>query len=327
MTADPHRDGRSILKKLMVVFALLGTILLFFLLGYVVNLKEVASTLALCKPFPLITAAILSIGVNFFLSAYQWKIAHDAAGFFTPMAESVLIKASLYPIRLVLPSKTGDLSRALYLVRVKKGRTSESVGLTFGIIALDTILLLATSAIAAPFSGLPFSVTSILCTMTILSIVVFPIAKVIRNRLPNTGWSDKVRGLAIITDFSFQNLLSLISTGLAVYLLEAMQLALCMAAAGVKIPISRLLVGAPILLIASNFPFAFLGIGARETVACFLFSNLASSSSIVAGAALFSITDALLLAFIGLFWLPKFVSKLGSPDGNSKNKIEYRDNI
>lgn len=77
-----------------------------------------------------------------------------------------------------------------------------------------------------------------------------------------------------------------------------------------NIPIISILIYVPLVMIFANIPITFAGLGLRESLVLAFFSSYGSIESIIFLGMLFSLSENIIPAFLGLIFTKKYLSKL-----------------
>jgi uncharacterized membrane protein YbhN (UPF0104 family) len=109
---------------------------------------------------------------------------------------------------------------------------------------------------------------------------------------------------------NFKNALFLISYSLFLKGLELVDYFLIFKALGLEIPLKSLLTFTPLVMLISEIPITFLGLGSREAALVFFFSRFGSLERLLAAGILISFSEYLLPNLLSLLVLKPFLDKM-----------------
>jgi len=94
-------------------------LLIFIFLFSKIDFFEIIKIFKDINLFLLSFAVFISFLNKIFLNANMWKHILKYLGCNTPIKEAVFIRMASYPIKILLPIKSGEFFRALYLKKQK----------------------------------------------------------------------------------------------------------------------------------------------------------------------------------------------------------------
>lgn len=109
---------------------------------------------------------------------------------------------------------------------------------------------------------------------------------------------------------SLRNALPLISYSLFLKSFELLDYFLIFKALGLDVPLRSLLTFAPLVMLISEVPITFLGLGSREAALLFFFSGFAPLERLLAAGILISFSEYLLPNLLSLLVLKPFLDKM-----------------
>lgn len=300
-------------KTLSVLLSILVSIGLLVACAYGIDLKNIHSALFRAIPLWLFCAALCSVLVNVFLASGQWKILLDRLGMKLSFMENIFMKISLYPLRLVFPSKTGDLSRALYLNKQYDFPLSLGVSSTVFIMGVNTGVLLLIAFVAGFFAGTDTAWAGhIAGTGALLCLIAYWVARrwLLSNpKRENRGGIGKLKEkLEAIARLPFSSVVLVAAFGWVSLFVHIFTFYFITLSLDMNLPLSTLFIFTPLVFIAGNLPGTFMGIGTRETAVVVLLKGLAPAETLLAAGLLLTVIDKLLSVAIGVWAFPRFAA-------------------
>lgn len=314
MTAAVRSTGRRVA---VAAVSLLGTAALIALILGAVDLREVADAAASASASWL----LLAFTVAFFFKTVQ--SAETARWVLQGLGQRVLFAPLLagtlggLALREVLPSGTGNLSRAAYLVRRHEVPAAAAATAELAILWIKLAWLLlfcgigifATPEVAPAYAAVPG-----LGLLAWIGGTAFARPLVRRAR----RWTDgrpRLQRVATDLDESLYDLepvacgMAALHTLLAI-IGEWVVFALLLVALGHPAPIGSVVAFVPIIAILTKLPVSFMGLGAREGLVLVLFAPYAPGSVLVAAGLLSSLLDRIVPSVLGAVVTPVFVARI-----------------
>lgn len=255
----------------------------------------------------ILIAFVISIFNGVFISSLRWKLILDKMDCDISWKESLFVKVASEPIISIIPFKAGEISRVLYLKRMKNMPYEKACFSIFIEYLLNIFMLLFLVFLGGVFW---------LCQSKIFTlrgdISLFLCCSEMRKIMPRNKWignlgkcfKDYFKGCRVFLGrkilccsflFGFFELV-------CVYLISK--------AINVDIPFFSILVYVPLIIVVSSIPVTFLGLGVRETTVVLLFLKYASSEKLLALGILYSFAEHILPLFIGLSLTSLFVNRI-----------------
>ncbi|MBL7197400.1 MAG: flippase-like domain-containing protein [Candidatus Omnitrophica bacterium] len=242
---------------------------------------------------------LLTLGIsfinNFLVSAHRWKAILKHLGCPISLKDLLLIKIGSNPIISILPLKTGEFFRPLYLKRLRGISYSKSA---FSILSEYTLNILA----------LTFPI--------FIGIIIY----LSQNNIFNLNLS-KTTGIMFLylsflpvkhSDYYalfkihlkqlkglFKNKIILLYTSLFVFG-ELLNVYLLSKALHSPLPLYAILIFIPIVILISGLPITILGLGTRETAILFFLSKFAPPQTLLSLGILYSFVEHLFPMIIGV---------------------------
>ncbi len=309
------KKNRSI-RYLLRFIPLFVTIFLFFILFSKIDLLDIVRVLTKVKLSPILLAILLSIISNIFLSAHKWQLSLKILKCYLPLKEAIFIRFGSYPIKFVLPLKSGELIKAIYLKR--KGKLSFKNG-------VSSIIFNEFSAFIALlfflFFGLVLNKSSLGIVFFFFLIIIIPLFFLRVKKIQAFVYSflrkihyklyKTIRGFVIIFEkASLKKSIKLILYSILIAGLILLEYYLLFKSIGVSVPASVIILFMPIIILVSHIPITISGFGIREASVMLLFSQYASKEALLSAGLLISLVDYIVPAILGLFFLNSFLKKI-----------------
>ena len=304
-------------ELIKAILAIAVTILIFIILFNKINFLEVKVALVSINIKLFILASFISIFVNLFLGADKWRRILKNLGYFISYKEALFIMVTSNPIKFILPFKSGEITKALYLNRLKSFKFEKA----FSSIMFDKFLNLLGTVILLAIGTFFFRINLSLRIFVYLFIII-SIAAVLdfkHLRLYILNWIRKIN-LKIYN--SIRQLISTIEEiklkkkiGLGIYSIffqtsELLNAYILFKAFDIDIPISAIFLFIPLVILIGNIPITISGLGTREAAVVVLLLNYSSSAKLLSFALILSFVEYILPALVGLIFLKDFVGRL-----------------
>lgn len=318
-------------KNLLWIISLVVTGILLAMLFRKIEPDQVLSSLEDARLLPLLGALAVSFFTNCLLAAIKWQRILAPLGLHISVRESFLIKMGSGPLKSLLPFRSGEASRVIYLKRrygFSAARATGSILLELFLNILVFLLLIIVGGLAV--SGSPTRVVT--ATALVLAGVIaigFAAGKAAPRRWIRAGLnrvpSLKLRGgletlLTCHWFFSRRDILILFFYSLIIQGGKLLGFFLIATAFQLSFSPAVYLVILPFSILISTIPITFLGIGMREGSLIELIPLYSSQpAALILGPALiFSLVEYLFPALLGLFWTGQFTRKLIGKNGEVK---------
>lgn len=112
---------------------------------------------------------------------------------------------------------------------------------------------------------------------------------------------------------SVRNALILISYSLFLKGFEVLNYFLVFKALGLDIPFKPLFLLVPLVMLVSEIPITFLGLGSREAAIIFFFSGFATPEKLLAAGILISFSEYIWPNLLSLLWIRPFFDRMTKP--------------
>ena len=294
-------------KNVKFVFSLAVTLVVFIVLFRNIPFGEVINSIEKANFRVIFLVLPISIFNSFFISPFRWKLVLNEIGCDISWSESLLIKAGSDPIINIVPFKVGEISRVLYLKRIKNMSSSKavfSIFIEYFLNVLSVLFFIFLGGIVWLFQGKGFA----LGKQASLFFCFLERKKV----LSENKWIDnlKTRLKTCFIDRKIFLNKKVLFYSFLLFFFELLCGYLISRAINADIPLFSILIYLPIVILVSSIPVAFLGLGVRESIIVLLFLKYASCEKLLALGILYSFIEYVLPMLIGLSLTSLFVNRI-----------------
>ena len=306
------------LEKIKMVIIVIVPIAIFIFLFSKIDVLEFLIVLKKINIIFLLTGAFIFLFSDFFINPLQWLRALLSLGYSFNLKEAITIKIANFPIKAILPLKTGDLIRAVYLQRRKgiplsAGVSSLGFNLILNLLVLVIIMCLGYILFnAGLFYGILFC-SGVLLLFILTSLffrfikkVILYLAGIVNSRLHNSVESL----FDIYNRFNFKDFSALLFYSVLIWASELLTFFVLFKAVGLNIPFHAIVVFVPLVILISNLPITISGLGTREAVILFCFSKFGSPENLLSAGILISFLYFALPLTLSLFFIRKFLKQI-----------------
>ncbi len=302
---------------LKTIFIVIITIAIFCVLFYKIDFDEVKNIMASVNIKLFILASSISIFVNLFLGTDKWRRILKNLSLSISFKELFFIMVASNPVKFVLPFKFGEISKVLYLSRIKRfkfAKALSSVIFDKFLNLLGTIILLAAGLFLFKINIILKLVVYFIIAMLI--IVTFDMK---RLRLIIFNW---IEGLNLKIYEFVKQLFSAIGEiklnkkinlgGYAIFFQasELLNAYILSKALRIELPIIVILLFIPLIILIGNIPITMSGLGMREVAMLIFLAQYETSAKLLSFSLMLSFVEYVLPAFFGLFFLKKYLYDL-----------------
>lgn len=291
-------------KYVRFSFVLVVTIGIFIFLFSRVSFVDVISSIKKADFKIILLTLMLSTISNIFIAAYRWKMILSHLGCSISLRESLMVKMGSNFLTSILPLKTGEFSRIVYLKRVKGVSYSRS---TVSIIAeyvlnilallfclfLGIIVYFIQSRYIILFSAIniPFLSLALVCSLRP------SLYRKLKDKL-NAGWYVLFKTYFKQLTGLIRNKTIILCTALFI-VSELINICLLSKALRINLPLYAILIFTPLVIISGSLTVTISGLGIRELSVLFLFSQFASSELLVSLGVLYFFVEYFFPMIIG----------------------------
>ena len=321
---DPQNAGRARRPRRVLLASAAGWIAvaaIFALLCYRTPLRALQSAVATADPVLLGAATAIGLLAEIVVSSAKLRRLLALLGTEMSLWETTVLRMGAYPVRQLLPLKSGELFRMSYLRRRH--------GMSFGRAAILAILDAGTDALAlgvfaavglvlrewahAPALGL--AALALITALIITSPAWRPrLAAWVRRRLGDPPGRDAGTGAPgrAPTRLAHHAAAAAAWTVLLV-LLELVDYALVFRAFHLDVPLSALVLFVPIVVFAAGLPATPMGLGVREAAITFLLAPYGSPAELLAAAVASSAVVKLVPTLAGIAFVRPLLRRMLAP--------------
>jgi uncharacterized membrane protein YbhN (UPF0104 family) len=288
-------------KVFFSIITTIITVLIFAVLFSKINFLSVVNIIKNANLLMLSVAILFSFAFTFVLIPLKWKLILDYIKCDISFKEAVFINVSAWPISMIMPFRSGDLIKSLYLKRQNKLSFKKATSTLVFDNAMDLFTLLFFTFLAFIFLSvqLPYKLYFLFSIMTLFLICVILIAK---NIPSDFFYSFKViplnKTLFIFTLSSLGLFISFISTYFVFLSIN------------VTIPFLKIMFYSTIIILITTLPITISGFGTREAAIIFFFSNYSTPETLLSAGILLSFTIVVLPSLVSLLFMKKFYNRL-----------------
>ncbi|MFC1889331.1 lysylphosphatidylglycerol synthase transmembrane domain-containing protein [Thermodesulfobacteriota bacterium] len=280
------------------------TVIAFAALAILTDVKETVTALISINPRYLALIIVLSLTSNVLFMSIRIKILFDDVGCPISLSDSAMLRLGGMPLRILLPLKLGEGVKVLYL------KTNSALGITsgIGVVLFDKAtallgLLTASTLCLVLYGGHSWITLLSLAAFTALFALYFTrLGTALFTRFSTRpGILSKAYELVSTADRVGVKCKTLVyAISLATWSCDFLQFYFCFRAVGIEVNLVHFLSTIPIVLFVGSLPIAVEGLGIREVSLIALMAAAGSDSHVLGAGLLFSFTDSLFLAILGL---------------------------
>lgn len=317
-THSPIGPGKVERRRLWpVAVQILGTGVLVGLLVRFVPVDEVLAHLHRASIGLVVAGVALAMMTRFVFAADRWRRIMRAMDMHLGVPGALFVWLGSYAVREVLPFKSGDLAKVLYL-QLWGGHRADRVASTLvydranNLLAILLLMLLGSVAAReqVPLALIPVSLLAglgmvlLLVSQRVRELVLLPFGRV----------GGRVARIAEGLLSTWQELPAGKKVGLLLYATCAQVLRVsvlwCMLrAVGVLVPTSALFFLGALSMLVTNAPVSVAGVGTREGSVTLLFASFGDRSSLLAAAVLYTLAELIVPVAASLPFAPIFLGR------------------
>ncbi len=322
-------------KNLLWIISLAVTVVLLVLIFRKIDTVRVLAAVADARPLPILLALAVSFLTNCWLATIKWQKILVPLGLDLSFREAFLIKMGSAPLKSLLPFRTGEASRVIYLKRCRgfslsRGTASILIELFLNILVFLLFIVVGGIIFGVSLDGLIYFIAGGLALAVIIILIATrPSPQRWLRRLFSKIPGPKLRGgletfFTIHRFFTGGQLGGILFYSLIIQSGKLLTFFLISRSFGLIMTPVVYVVILPFSILLSTIPVTFLGIGLREGSLVELipaFTRL-SAGAVLGAALIFSLVEYLFPAVLGLFWTGKFTRSLFAGKGKTDTKEE-----
>lgn len=300
-----------IIKRLHFIFPLAVSLIILYCLFLKIDIRKTFLSLQGCDIKLVGLAVLLSLSINLFLGAEKWRRILAAMGCRLPYREVLSIRTGCIPFKILLPLKSSELLKAIYLDRRGKLSFSRSTSSLLLDKVLNLLVVIPIAIIGLTFVDIHMPMIVLLFILLLILLIVY--SNSFRQGLIviATGIHPRLKGVAGDLLSGFREVNTAEKTILIVYsfvyaLLEIINAFILLKAVGVTVPFLYLMIIIPVIMVINNLPITALGLGTREIAVVYFFADFGSAASLLSGGLLISLIEHVLPVAAGLLFIRSF---------------------
>ena len=304
-------------KRTMWVLSFFLTVAIFVVFFIVMPIESIGAIIRGADVRFVAAAGALSIVSNLIIAAEQWRVLLRGLGCVISFPESLLLKAGIAPLKGILPLKSGELMRLIYLKKYygfsfSRGAVSVLVAVLQGVTAL---LILMTLGYSIFFPQIVLNAAQKAALGT--GILVLVSAVVVRRKdIMRAGRAIFLRRYGPEQQKdpgTFPPLHHLLPSFGYAFIIEALEIFifyLSFRAISLSVPLADMLRFVPLVILAANMPVTMFGLGIRETAIVLYLSHLFPPGALLSGGLLFSFVISIVPALGGFLFVRRLVARV-----------------
>lgn len=279
-------------KFLRLIFSFFVTVGVFVFLFFKIPLPDVVGSLGKADFRIVLLALIVATLNNFLVGAYRWKLILKELDCPISFLQALLIKIGSNPIISVLPFRSGEFFKPLYLKEIKGFPYSRSIVSIVSEYLLNVVSLLIFILIGVViyfFTGNNFTISMNPSTACFCFTYSSFSKHSSYNRL--RAYFAELKKLLKKKSIFLYTLLFMLGELVTVYLLSI--------ALTIPIPFYKLLIFMPVVILLANIPITILGLGTREAAILFFFAGFGPGQDLLSLGILCSFIEYIFPVIVG----------------------------
>ena len=288
-------------KAIFNIIVTLITIFIFAILFSKIDFFSVVSIIRKVNLLILLIAVSFSFVFTFVLVPLKWKLVLDCIKCNLSFKEVFFIHASALLICTIMPFRSGDLIKSLYLKRQNKLSFRKATSTLIFDNAMDLFTLLFFSFLAFIFLSVQFPFKLYLWFLIVVFFIVCVI--LIAKKIP----SDFFYSFKMIT---LKKTLFIFMLSLLGYFISFISIYFIFVSIDGTVPFLKIMFYFPIITLISIIPITISGLGTREAATIFFLSKYASPESLLSAGILMSFIIVVLPSLVSLLFMKRFYNRL-----------------
>jgi len=289
-------------KKIFLgIITTLITILIFVILFSKINFVSVVNIIKNANLLRLLIAILFSFAFAFFLIPVKWKLVLHYIKCNLSFKEAFFIHVSALPISYIMPFKSGELIKSLYLKRQNKLAFKKATSTLVFDNAMDlfTLLFFTFLSFIFLFSEIPYKLYFLFSIMALFLVCIRLIAK----KIP----SDFFYSFKVI---SLKKTLFIFTLSLLGFFISFISVYFVFLSVNVTIPFLEIMFYFPIITLITIVPITISGFGTREAATVFFLSKYATPENLLSVGILLSFVIVVLPSLVSLLFMKRFYERL-----------------
>jgi uncharacterized protein (TIRG00374 family) len=315
-------------KILKQIFSFLIILVIFVLLFLKVNFSGVVNIIKTVDINLLIICFAISIISSVIIGSERLRYILHILGCSIHLGETIFMKMGSLPLRMLPSGKIDLVSEIVYLKKYKNfsifsGLHALILGLIFNIFAqlifffsgfIFFIFLKKNDQILIPVYI--FYIAIFIVCLSVVFWVCLRSGKIQKVILPvvkniNINLHDKfIKLISIYQGLDSQKLIYLLLYSIVFEFLEIIVCYILARSLGLYLPFYSIVLLIPIVILVTNLPLTFGGIGVREVMLLYFFSRYGSAEQVLSMGMIYSFSEYIIPMLIGLLFMKSFLHKL-----------------
>lgn len=297
----PKRRALRIAQSLMLLAV---PLVIYAALFHKLGIERIIDQLREASVWPLLVAGGASLAAAVVMNSLVWQQILRGMGYRLAFGSAVFAENASLPLRMLLPAKSGEVFKALYIKAVGVAGLSQGLGsvMLHKVVNVIALMLLSLPAVMSDVGG---SARKLLILLAVCLWIYFwpgtlqritergsrSLPERLRNAankivgaLSGTALSRKVGLLALAAVFQSAHLVSV---------------AMIFRSLGVEVPLAALCAYIPVVVLLGIVPIALYGLGTRDAAFVFFFSGFVGEDAAMAAALLFTLIQFILPVLVG----------------------------
>jgi len=281
--------------KIFIVFFI--PLSIFYYLFEQISFNSILQQILKSNIVILFFSLILSFTNNILLTSFRWKKILETIGYAIPYREVLLVKMGAEPFVGLLPMKTGEASRAIYLNKFQNVNFNDAIFSIFIGYIINFVILIS-YAILGLFLFLyhPINISK---NYTMFFPAICFLDRGVVHKFKT--WINKKikfkRHLKNIKRVGFNR--EILSISIIIWFVEIFNVYWLSIALGQEIPLPCFMMFIPIIIITSHLPITIAGAGVREGLILLFFYHYAPPEHLLALGLLYSFVENFFPIMIG----------------------------
>ena len=306
-------------KNILWIISVAVTGILLFFIFRKIDPEAVIHHMEDARPIPLIMALAVSFITNCLLATLKWQFIVSRLGLTLTFREAFLIKMGSAPLKSLLPFRSGEVSRVIYLNKRYNFSAARATGSILIELFLNILIFLIFIVIGGiifhvSLDGFLFLITGVLGAVIIVGMIASRATprRWVRDLIHRIPYPRLRGGLQTFFTlhrfFSFRDMGIMILYSLFIQSGKLLSFYLIIRSFGLELPPLIYFIILPFSILISTIPITFLGIGIREGSLIKLIPAYSSitGTAVLGPALIFSLVEYLFPAILGLFWTGRF---------------------
>jgi glycosyltransferase 2 family protein len=298
---SPRRRGLRTIQSLML---LVVPLIIYWLLFKKMGFGQTVDQIRHARGWPLMVAAATSLVAAILMNSLVWQRILAAMGLRLSFMRAVFAENASLPLRMLLPAKSGEVFKAMYVKSARVSGLSEGLGsvMFHKIINVLALMLLSLPAVMTA-EGATARKLLILLALG-MWVYLWPRAfQALTQRtskpLPERFRNALSRVVGALGATSLTRKLGLLLMAVGFQSAHLISMAMIFRSLGAEVPLSTLCAYVPVCVLIGIVPISLYGLGTREAAFVFFFSPTVGEQSAMAAALLFTGIQFLLPVLLG----------------------------